>query len=768
VQSRRQLHGVAAISTGSSKLPRRLAEESSWRRRTPWRVWLLLFCGLAFSTLAAAPAQAYDLQRFLDSLPPTELFPGADRIEPPSGEPPVAQAFSGDRLLGHLFLTTDFVSTIGYSGKPIHVVVGLDGDGVIRAVRMVEHSEPIVLIGIPEKRITAVIDGYLGFDVAAYTRRIDEESRLVDIVSGATVTIMVIDDTILRGAIKVARRERLGGLEPKSRQPEGPRAVLDTEQPVIDRDWVALTGDGSLRRLQLTLADVNRAFAASGDVRAAARPESGDPAELFIDLYAGLASVPGIGVSAIGGNELANLEKRLAPGQHAIVIAGRGRYSFKGSGYVRGGIFDRIQLRQGDHVVRFHDFHHKRLRRIAAPGAPEFDDVDIFRIPEDVPFDPAAPWRLQLLVGRATGPTTKAFQTFELRYRLPESFVRYEEPPPQEVTVEARDEPLWMRIWRAKPWKIAVLGVALGTLTLIFFLQEWLTRRPLLTDRVRVAYLLFTLFWLGLYANAQLSVVNVMTVFNALLTGFSWDYFLMEPLIFMLWGGIAAALLFWGRGVYCGWLCPFGAMQELLSRVAKRLHIPQWNVPWWLHERLWTIKYIIFLVLFGVSLHSLTLAEKLAEVEPFKTAIILKFAREWPFVLFAIATLAVGLFVERAYCRYLCPLGAALAIPGRLRMFEWLKRYNDCGVRCQTCGNECMVQSIHPEGQINPNECLYCLHCQILYHDDRQCPVMVKRRDRRERREARLQRVAETAVAPPRKPQRDEARDDKWNEVLSS
>ena len=64
----------------------------------------------------------------------------------------------------------------------------------------------------------------------------------------------------------------------------------------------------------------------------------------------------------------------------------------------------------------------------------------------------------------------------------------------------------------------------------------------------------------------------------------------------------------------------------------------------------------------------------LAEVEPFKTAIILKFVRDWPFVIYALALLAAGLFVERFFCRYLCPLGAALAIPGRMRMFEWLKR----------------------------------------------------------------------------------------------
>src|SRR5436190_16889961 len=128
--------------------------------------------------------------------------------------------------------------------------------------------------------------------------------------------------------------------------------------------------------------------------------------------------------------------------------------------------------------------------------------------------------------------------------------------------------------------------------------------------------------WLGWYANAQLSAVNVLTFANSLLTGFSWEYFLSAPLIFLLWASIAAGLLFWGRGPFCGWLCPFGALQELLNNIAQAVKIPQYRLPWGLHERLWPIKYIIFLGLFGMSLYSTAFAEQLAEVEPFKTAIV--------------------------------------------------------------------------------------------------------------------------------------------------
>ena len=108
--------------------------------------------------------------------------------------------------------------------------------------------------------------------------------------------------------------------------------------------------------------------------------------------------------------------------------------------------------------------------------------------------------------------------------------------------------------------------------------------------------------------------------------------------------------------------------------------------------------------------------------------------RDWPFVLYAGLLLGAGLFIERFFCRYLCPLGAALAIPARLRMFDWLNRYRECGSPCQRCANDCPVQSIHPEGQINPNECIQCLHCQMLYHHDQKCPVMIQRRLKREKR----------------------------------
>jgi polyferredoxin len=190
-------------------------------------------------------------------------------------------------------------------------------------------------------------------------------------------------------------------------------------------------------------------------------------------------------------------------------------------------------------------------------------------------------------------------------------------------------------------------------------------------------------------------------------------------------------MLFWGRGVFCGWLCPFGALQELLNEISRRIGLKQIEIPFGLHERLWMIKYVNFLAILALSLHSIMTAFAAAEIEPFKTAITLKFVRDWPFVIYAVTLLIVGLFIERFFCRYFCPLGAALAIPARMRMFEWLKRYRECGAECQVCARTCTVQAIHPLGQINPNECIYCLQCQTNYLDSAVCFHIKKRIERR-------------------------------------
>jgi len=304
---------------------------------------------------------------------------------------------------------------------------------------------------------------------------------------------------------------------------------------------------------------------------------------------------------------------------------------------------------------------------------------------------------------------------------------------------KAAVEPLWVVVWEQRKFRIGVLIAGLVVLTLILVLQDWLARYPVFLGALRRGFLLYTIVFIGWYGLAQLSVVQVLTFVHAALRDFKWENFLIDPMLFILWGFVAVTLLLWGRGVYCGWLCPFGAMQELLQQAAKRFKVPQLEFPDVVHERLWGVKYVILIVLFGMSLQSMGQAVRYAEVEPFKTAITLRFEREWPFVLYAAGLLAVSVVNRKFFCKYLCPLGAALSIPGRFRVFDWwLRRRKECGHPCQTCANECEVRAIRPTGEINANECHYCLDCQVTYYSDRKCAPLIERRLKREKRAQKL------------------------------
>ena len=694
---------------------------------------LIALCFALFAQIGIAQAETSPvIKKYITDIPAADFIDGATAYGAIRSDVPVVPILSGQKTLGYAFITSDFVSTTGYSGKPIHVMVAIDPNGILLRAELVKHSEPIVLIGIPDRKIKALTATYSGLDIIAEAAA-GGSGHDLDIISGATVTIMIIDDSIVRSSIKVARILGLGGLTNEAAE-RGPTHVLNMEQTTVS-DWGTLSGDGSVRRLSLDIGQINEAFAETGDARAIKRPEPGQPDDIFIDMHTALVSAPSIGRSLLGDAEYGNLTEWLDEGEQAILMAGRGVYSYKGSGYVRGGIFDRIQLIQGDISVRFHDKQQHRLGEVAAEGSPTFTELDLFKIPANSEFDPAKPWRIQLLAQRAVGPVEKTFLTFDLGYSIPEYHLTALAPAVAAISDEDSDAAaradLWKRIWNSKKVEIGLLLTMLTVLTGVFFFQVQATSNARVFYWFRMTFLVLTLGFIGWHQNAQLSVVNLMALGTSLTSGFSWDAFLMDPLVFILWVSVAVALLFWGRGAYCGWLCPFGALQELSNQIARFFRVPQWTLPWGLHERLWPIKYMIFLGLFGLSLVSIPLAEQFAEVEPFKTSIILKFVRSWPYVLFAAVVLGAGLFIERFYCRYLCPLGAALAIPGRIRMFDWLKRYKECGSPCQTCANECFVQAIHPTGEINPNECLSCLHCQVLYQDNQKCPVCVKTAKRR-------------------------------------
>ncbi len=250
---------------------------------------------------------------------------------------------------------------------------------------------------------------------------------------------------------------------------------------------------------------------------------------------------------------------------------------------------------------------------------------------------------------------------------------------------------------------------------------------------LRNALLTITLVWLGWIAGAQLTILTVMNYLSLAFNRADWTTVLFEPLMVILAVYVAISLVLWGRGVFCGWLCPFGALQELLNKLARAARLPQMEVPFAVQRRLWLVKYALAAGVLGLAAHSMSMATTAAEIEPFKTAITLKFQRTLPYLAYAGALLLIGLFVERAFCRYLCPLGAVLALGGKLRQLTPLKRRAECGNPCHLCERHCPIQAIEPSGQINMTECFYCLDCQVVYYDTHACPPLIADRKRRDR-----------------------------------
>ncbi|PBJ12482.1 putative electron transport protein YccM [Pseudomonas ogarae] len=683
-------------------------------------VLLLLFTGLA----QARDYGDIQQQRIHHVLSQT------DAISEPDGPFKVRKLSTAGKVVGYVFQSLDVVDIPAYSGKPINVQVILDPAGVILDAYVLEHHEPILLIGIAEEKLHAFSARYSGIKVnqrVVVGHSSDPNAVTVDAIAGATVTAMVVNEVIMRAAHDVA--VSLGLVKGDAGLAVAPARVReDIYQPA---DWKTLTGNGAIRRLLLTRGQVDASF--KGTEAEQVETASGEQVnDTFIDLYATHLNPPTIGRNLLGEAQYRTLMAELKPGEQAIAVMGSGRYSFKGSGYVRGGIFDRVQLRQSGDTISFRDLDFQRLNDVALDDMPDFDEMAIFIIRASHRFDPGSPWNLELLVRRQTGPVSGTFSSFELAYQLPEPYLERPLPTAEQLAAaEEANRPMWLTLWYQKSVEISVLGAALLVLTAILFFQDSLARRPTLLHWLRRGYLVFTVVFLGGYALAQLSVVNVLTFVHALFEGFRWELFLTDPLIFILWVFTAGSILLWGRGVFCGWLCPFGALQELINELARKLKVPQYELPFAVHERLWAIKYIILLVLFGVSLESMATAERLAEVEPFKTAITLRFDRQWWFVAYAVGLLVINLFTRKVYCRYVCPLGAALAMPTRLRLFDWLKRRKECGNPCQLCAKECEIQAIHPDGRINANECHYCLDCQMTWHNENKCPPLINKRKKR-------------------------------------
>ena len=688
----------------------------SWRPVAWWgrmAALVAVLAALSVPALAQAPKRTLAQRIAPDIL--QQLYPGAEKLGEVSGKPPAMSVLKGGQVVGYIYSTLDVVNMPGYSSTPFDVLAGVDLTGTITGAKVIYHSEPHVLNdSIRQPKLDHFLASHLGYKL--FGANIPQMPP--DYVAGATITARAMRAGVRDSAKFVMRARGMGPVV------KVPTLDIDGFSPLTFQQLLA---NGSLQHRWVSNEEAERLFAAIGaEAPAADQPLSAAPDDIFVHLFAAYSTPEMVGRNLFGANTFASYASRKAQGGQVLFFASTGRFDILGNAYnqrAKNYTFDRLQLAQGEKVFHFDRDHFQRIAMGSGEGVRGLSQGGLFFLDGNSGFDPMKPWRLELIVPSSDAEGAKSL-TIPVEYRLPSDLI---------LMPDQAAEPAWIAAWSDARTNLIVLGVMLTVLTVILALQGPLSRRRKLHRWVRNGYLLFCLVWLGWYAGGQLTIINIVNYLQAPFGDISLGFYLAEPLIVVIVAYTLVSLVLLGRGVFCGWLCPFGALQELLGQLARAIGLPQWQPSEKLQDKLWWGKYASALVVIGIGFYSMEMAETASEVEPFKTAITAHFIREWPYVIYSLALLSIGLFSERAYCRFLCPLGGVLAFVGKLHLFDMLKRREACGSPCHLCERACPVKAIAHNGKINMTECFQCLDCQVEYYDDKRCPPLVKDRKQKAR-----------------------------------
>jgi NAD-dependent dihydropyrimidine dehydrogenase PreA subunit len=270
------------------------------------------------------------------------------------------------------------------------------------------------------------------------------------------------------------------------------------------------------------------------------------------------------------------------------------------------------------------------------------------------------------------------------------------------------------------------LFLAFAALAMVSFLRK--------SVPLKYVTLVAAVLYMGVYKSQLISIVNVFGVLGgvsaaarvglpggepstAAAIGGALSSSLPPFAYSLAWYAFAAftvvTTIVWGR-VYCGRVCAFGALTQLMDAIVpKRFQI---EIPAKLEARASYIKYGI---LFGaIGLYFLTREISFYRyIEPFWL-----FTFDATPVLWVIVgvLLVASIFVRNLYCRFLCPLGAALGLVSKATTVLPIKRWSECS-QCALCEKTCQWGAIRKR-EILKTECVRCDDCEILYEDRQRCP----------------------------------------------
>jgi NosR/NirI family transcriptional regulator, nitrous oxide reductase regulator len=648
-----------------------------------------------------------------DKLRDIPAWPITSELEPEAG--PVAYAFE----------SIDLAPIPGFEGTPLNLLVSIDRKGNFMDVELIRQHEPVFLSGLGEGPLKDFLAQYKNKSLKqeitvsslyGNNRSGAGNNRVVlDGVSKATASVRIVNQTVLTSALAVARA-RLGFAAPADKGP-----LAEVRADVFDkRSFAELLDSGAIGKLHLSNADVEKLFVGTDGAEVDAEAIT-KPADTFTDLYVAYLNAPTIGRAILGDAGHADLLRRLEPGQHAWWVASAGRDAFIDESFTRGTVPARLAFSQAGGPVELRDLD---LSPRPPAGAPPLNASLVLRVPPMSGIDPASPVRFELTITRAKGSMLPVItqRNVVLDYQAPEAL--FSRPP--------APLPDWLLAWKDRAPELAIIGAALVLLSILLAKPRWISVSARRLRVFRLGFLAFTLGYIGWYAQGQLSIVQITGAVKSLTAGAGLRSFLYDPVSLLLIAFTLFSFVVWGRGTFCGWLCPFGALQEFAALLARALKLPERRLPARVARFLDRSRYAILAALVAAAAFAPQLAEKGVEVEPFKTAITVGFDRSWPFVAYAVALLVLGGLYYKFFCRYLCPLGAAMTLGGKLRLLDWLPRRKECGQPCQTCRHRCNYDAIEKSGAIGYDQCFQCLDCVGIYHDENRCaPIMLYRKKAR-------------------------------------
>ncbi len=272
---------------------------------------------------------------------------------------------------------------------------------------------------------------------------------------------------------------------------------------------------------------------------------------------------------------------------------------------------------------------------------------------------------------------------------------------------EEEAEPTWAESLRAQAGEVGMF-VAYATLAMVGFFRK--------SERLKIATLVASVAYLGFYKGTLMSIVDVFRLIN-------WNFPIVKfSLAWYAFAGFFVVIMaLWGR-LYCGRICAFGSLTQLMDKVVP----PSWRVeiPKSLERR---ANYIKYGMLAFVLIYYLATRDPLIYrfVEPFWL-----FTRQGlPVMWVGLAVLLTAtLFVRNLYCRFLCPLGAFIALVSTVSMFR-IPRWSEC-TTCKICEKTCEWGAIRGP-KIVVTECVRCDDCERLYSNKKKCPhwLIIQRKE---------------------------------------